>query len=400
MPSAGWEFEFVDRLLRKGLEVDDLGTMLEQFSQGLLEKGIPLLTTRIGMPAIDPTSSFLVSDWWRRGERPSARTSSDLQSTSSYLQSPIHDLLQRNRTGERWKIEDPEIAGRFPIFKELRERGATEYALALLAFSGGRTALRGIALTMVTDTPGGFKEGEVEVVTRLLPALGLAAYRIGLLGVATETLGAYLGPFTGNQVLQGMIHRGDSRTISAALLLADLRGFTALVDRIGTNAAMAWLNDYLEAMADPVAEHGGEVLKFLGDGLLAVFPVSAEAGKACDAAMDAAKEIRARMKSLNDHRGSSELRSDVVVVLHFGEVIYGNIGAAQRLDFTVIGQAVNEASRMEALAKSLGKDILLSESFARRCAHPVDSIGSHTLRGVAGDREIFVLASEAGRADR
>ena len=243
------------------------------------------------------------------------------------------------------------------------ECGATEYALSLLRFSEGRTALQGLAVSMTTDRPGGFVEGEVEAVARTLPALGLVTYRISLLHVATEALGAYLGRFTGGQVLQGMIHRGDSHTLEAALLLVDLRGFAAMVDRYGAKAGIGWLNEHLEAFADPVAERGGEVLKFLGDGLLAVFPVIGDAGRACDAAVLAAQDIKARTRDVNERRGPGEPRLEASLVLHFGEVVYGNIGAAQRLDFTVIGQAVNEASRMEALAKSSGK-MLLSESFA------------------------------------
>jgi adenylate cyclase len=227
----------------------------------------------------------------------------------------------------------------------------------------------------------------------MLPPLGLAAYRIGLLHVATETLGAYLGRGTGGQVLQGMIHRGDSRTLSAALLLVDLRGFTAMVEGFGTKAAIGYLNQHLEAFADPVAERGGEVLKFLGDGLLAVFPAGEDSAKACAACAAAAKEITARTAALNAKRGAAEPHLDASLVLHFGEVVYGNIGAADRLDFTIIGMAVNEASRMELLAKELGKT-LLSASFAERCGHKVASIGWHSLRGVAGPREIFELAEE------
>jgi adenylate cyclase len=310
-----------------------------------------------------------------------------------YLHSPIYDLLKRNETGERWRIDDPLVARRFPMFIELRERGATEYALRLVPFSGGRTALRGAALSMATDRPGGFADGQVEMVARTLPALSLVAYRIGLLQVATEALSAYLGRFTGNQVLQGMIHRGDSRTISAALLLADLRGFAAMVDHYGSKAAIGWLNEHLEAFADPVAEHGGEVLKFLGDGLLAVFPAGADAGKACGEAVLATKEIKARTQALNASRGAGEPRLEACLVLHFGEVVYGNIGAAQRLDFTVIGQAVNEASRMEILGKRLGKT-LLSASFAQNCGYATASIGHHMLRGISGSREIFMLEED------
>jgi adenylate cyclase len=390
----GHGFDPIDSLLRDGLTLDDLTDVLTAYSERWLAHGMRLLTTGIGMPTIDPSASFLVSTWWRRDIEPPLRIAAELQSRERFLQSPIHDLLKRNVSGERWRLDHPG-ASRFPVFAELRERGATEYSLAILPFSEGRTALRGVALSVATDREGGFAEGEVEAVARTLPALGLVAYRIGLLHVATETLGAYLGRFTGRQVLQGMIHRGDRRNIEAALLLADLRGFTTMVDHYGTEAAIGWLNEHLAAFADPIAANGGEVLKFLGDGLLAVFPAAERSGKACVAAVVAAREIKARTKALNDARKREEPRLQASLVLHFGEVVYGNIGAADRLDFTIIGQAVNEASRMELLAKRLDKT-LLSASFAQSCGFPVLSLGRYALRGMDGSHEIFALVEDQG----
>jgi adenylate cyclase len=387
------ESDLIDQLLRDGLEADDLTEVLVRFSERCLAYGIPLLATSVSMPAIDPTSAFAVSMWWRDGHAPPIPRA-ELQSMERFRRSPIYDLLQRDVPGERWRIDDPSVASRFPLFEDLRKRGATEYALSIMRFSGSRTALRGTALSMATDQPGGFSEGQVDFMRRTLPALALVAYRIGLFNVATETLGAYLGRFTGAQVLQGMIHRGDSRTISAALLLVDLRGFTAMVDSYGTKAAIGFLNEHLEAFADPVAERGGEVLKFLGDGLLAAFAAGDDADKACAACVLAAKDIKSRTKALNARRGPKEPHLEASLVLHFGEVVYGNIGAAQRLDFTVIGEAVNEASRMEILAKQLGKTVL-SASFAEHCGHPAVSLGHHSLRGIAGTREIFGLAEDA-----
>ena len=283
---------------------------------------------------------------------------------------------------------------RFVLFEELRAAGVTEYALRFMPFSKARTALRGAALALSTDRPGGFTDGEFEVVDRILPALSVVAYRIGLSHVAAETLGAYLGPQTGAHVLQGMIRRGDSQVISAALLLADLRGFTALVDSNPGTEVVGWLNQHLECIGDAVTQHGGEVLKFLGDGLLAVFPserVGAE--RACHEALRAAVDAGGRNAALNARRtteGGPTL--DLSIALHFGDVIYGNIGTARRLDFTVVGPAVNEVSRMETLGKALGAELLLSQSIAHRCGRRVLSLGPHKLRGTAGMREMFALA--------
>jgi adenylate cyclase len=234
--------------------------------------------------------------------------------------------------------------------------------------------------------------------------LALAAYRIGLGRVATRTFAAYLGTNTGRRVLDGAIRRGEGATIAAAILLADLRGFTALADREDPHAVVGWLNEHLDAMGDPVVERGGEILKFLGDGLLGVFPAADAGGAetACAMALAAAVEALKRTEALNAQRaaaGGPVLPLDVA--LHFGVVVYGNIGTRRRLDFTVIGKAVNEASRLEALCKTLGRPLLMSESFARHTAgrdrHRVVSLGRHVVTGL-GEREIFAPAEDDQRA--
>ena len=183
-----------------------------------------------------------------------------------------------------------------------------------------------------------------------------------------------------------MIRRGHSQTISAALLLADLRGFTALVDRAPGIEVVGWLNQHLESIGDAVTEHGGEILKFLGDGLLAVFgsdQIGAE--RACGEALSAAADACSRNAALKARRlaeGGPAL--DLSIALHFGDVVYGNVGTARRLDFTVIGPAVNELSRMEALGKALGRELLLSQSIALRCGRPVLSLGDMRCAASSG----------------
>ena len=385
------EAELIAWLIEQGRDCDDLGVIAGGFATRLLALGLPLLRVMLTMPTIDPTSRALTVVWRRDRGVIADRLAPDPSGEEIFRRSPVFYLLNQDRRAERWNLEDPEIVSRFLLFQELRADGATDYALTIVPFGARRTALQGVALSMATDRPGGFTEAELGAVVRMVPAVALAAYRVALLDVATETLGAYLGPQTGRHVLEGMVRRGDSRTIAAALLLADLRGFTALADRAEGGAVVGWLNEHLEAIGDPVAECGGEVLKFLGDGLLAVFPVGdGDARAACAGALAAASGALARNAALNARRGDPAL--ELSLVLHFGEVVYGNVGTARRLDFTVIGQAVNEASRMEALGKSLGAPLLLSETFARRCGQDCVSLGLHRLRGIAAAREVFTLA--------
>lgn len=386
------EAELIAWLVNQARETDDLGVIVCGLADRWLAFGLPILRLSLSLPTIDPTSRALSFVWWRERGLSAERIPPEPGTEAVFRRSPMYYLLERNQGAERWNLEDPHVVSRFQLFEELRAEGSSEYALALVPFSERRTALEGVALSMATDREGGFADEEVAAVLRILPALALAAYRIGLLHVATETLAGYLGPLTGRNVLQGMVRRGDSRTISAALLLADLRGFTALADRTEPARVVAWLNEHLEAVGDPVAEHGGEVLKFLGDGLLAIFQtMDGNAPAACRNALSAANEALMRNAAVNAARAArGDAQLDLMLVLHYGEVVYGNVGTARRLDFTVIGKAVNEASRMEALGKRLGRPILLSEAFVRSWGGRCTSLGRHELRGVAGEREVFV----------
>jgi adenylate cyclase len=215
------------------------------------------------------------------------------------------------------------------------------------------------------------------------------------LDLTVSMLDTYVGLSAGHRVLSGEIRRGSGTTITAALLFADLRGFTALADTADTSLIVR-LNQHLEAMAEPVAEQGGEVLKFLGDGLLAVFPITEEQPQkaACAAAVRGAQEAIARNEAVNRSRhGETPLGLDIA--LHCGDVFYGNIGAANRLDFTVIGPAVNEVSRMEALCGALDCAVLMSASIAAASPISVRSLGRHRLRGVTGERELFTFGPKA-----
>jgi adenylate cyclase len=386
--------DLINWILEEGRDSDDLGAIVEGLSERLVAQGIPVCWTSLHMPAIDPTTAVLNFRWSRGKGLTRAAFTPENAYGASYQRSPLRYMAERNIFRKRWNLEDPEVVRRFVLFEELRALGATEYAVRFVRFSKGRTALRGAILSVATDRPGGFADGEFEAVESIVPALSVVAYRIGLSHVATETLGAYLGPQTGAHVLQGMIRRGDSQEISAALLLADLRGFSALVDHAPGKEVVGWLNQHLECVGDAVTERGGEILKFLGDGLLAVFAsdrIGAE--RACSAAVSAAVDACGRNAALNARRAAENGPTlDLSIALHFGDVVYGNIGTARRLDFTVVGPAVNEVSRMETLGKELGREVLLSQSIAQRCGHPVLGLGPHELRGTAGAREMYGLA--------
>ncbi len=386
--------EILDWLLEAGRQSDDLGAIIAGACHRLVAAGVAIRRVNLTFPTIDPTAAARRHLWSAEKGVKSEALSPEQTWGAAYRQSPICHLVEGNIRAAQWSLDDPEAVRKFPLLAELRAEGMTEYAIRFLPFGKGRTALQGVVLTVATDRAGGFAAAELAAIDRILPALAIVAYRIALSDVAAETLGAYLGAQTAPRVLQGMIRRGESQVISAALLLADLRGFTALVDRAGGVEVVRWLNEHLDCIGEAVTERGGEVLKFLGDGLLAVFP--AEAGgaeRACAEALASALDACARNRALNARRAEAGGPTlEVSVALHFGDVVYGNIGMARRLDFTVVGPAVNEVSRMEALAKSLGRELLLSATVAERCGQLVTSLGPHTLRGVAGVREMYMPA--------
>jgi adenylate cyclase len=313
---------------------------------------------------------------------------------AAHQRSAIGIMIERQVFEHSWRLDggDADIA-MIPLLADLRAQGMTEFAMRLVPFAEGG-ALLGCAFSMATDRASGFSEADLAAPKRLGPTLALAAYRHGLAQNAASALQVYLGTATGARVLAGAIRRGDGELIRAAILLADLRGFTALSGRAAPSDVVRWLNEYFDAIGGPIVERGGEILKFLGDGLLAVFPAAAEQSAqdaACMLALTAAEDALARVAAVNAGRGAAGPALLLDIALHVGEVFYGNIGTARRLDFTVIGSAVNEASRMEKLCDSVDRHLVLSAGVAVSCAasgRAVASIGRHVLAGV-GEREIF-----------
>ena len=232
---------------------------------------------------------------------------------------------------------------------------------------------------------------------RLFKLFALHVQRHSELKISENALGAYLGYGAAAKVLEGAIKRGAGDSIRAVIWISDLRNFTKMSDVLAPADMLVLLNAYFEAMASAVAAHGGEILKFIGDGMLAVFPETVGVAEASRAAVSAAREAIARLEASNrairvasDAEDHASLRAGIV--LHEGEVFFGNIGAPDRLDFTVIGAAVNEACRVEALTKTIGRDLLLTEAVARHLSHDVEHLGEHQLRGVSARMSVYGMA--------
>ncbi|XSC43203.1 adenylate/guanylate cyclase domain-containing protein [Bradyrhizobium sp. RDT10] len=287
---------------------------------------------------------------------------------------------------------DPKAIAEFPLMAELAQEGMTDYVALPLSGPGYRNAM-----TIATKRVGGFPKAELETLYGLLGLFALHVQRHSEMRIASNTLTAYLGSGAAEKVLGGKIKRGAGESIRAVIWVSDLRGFTDMSDRISGSEMLTLLNAYFEAMADAVIAHGGEVLKFIGDGVLAVFPTANEdqAKAAAEAALSAAHQAIAQLSRLNSETPTSSRQftdgsrcgweSRSMKGRSFSE----NVGSAGRIDFTVIGPAVNEAFRVEALQKSLGREILITDAAAQHLKGKMDMLGEHRLRGVTSPIAIY-----------
>lgn len=381
-----------DWIIEQGLNGSSVATLLSGFAEGLVAEGIPLFRAYVALPTVNPTFR-VYNHTWTRLSGVSVEGVSHERNDDAFEVSPFGQMLRSGLNRQHWRLEAAERQP-FAVFDDISREGGTDYLARLIPFDNpSAPGLRGIAASFSSDRQGGFLPEEVARIDVAVPLLALAAYRITLLELAVATLDTYVGLSAGRRVLSGEIRRGSGTTLTAALYVADLRGFTTVTDNAGVDL-IARLDRHFEAMADPVTERGGEVLKFMGDGLLAAFPITDEVPheKACAAAVEAAMAALARNEAVNRlHAQETPLQLDIA--LHCGDVFYGNIGTEGRLDFTVIGPAVNEASRMEALCKELDCAVVMSGSVASASPVPIRSLGRHRLRGVAAQRELFTLGS-------
>ncbi len=269
------------------------------------------------------------------------------------------------------------------------DEGCTDFFVCPLSFLSGQQH----AITFATKRAGGFRDEDLDALRAITPAISRIAEILALARTATNLLDTYVGHGAGERILAGKIQRGDVETIHAVLWFSDLRGFTTLASEVSPNELIRALNELFECQVAPIVKHGGEVLKFMGDGLLAIFPISDGApSDRAERALAAADDARVAQIDLNTRRvahGDRPLHFGLA--LHVGEIAYGNIGGAGRLDFTAIGPAVNLAARLESLAGKLGEDMVLSAAFRALVTRPVRSLGEFELKGVPDKQSAFAL---------
>jgi adenylate cyclase len=383
--------QIVQWIVQQATTRDDGVALLDGFCRALVDGGLPLWRMSVTIPAIDPSVRGFSFEW--RSDRGASLVSAAHgdEQTGAFESTPLYALLAGGRTSARWRLHDePNSAKAFPALLELRAEGGTDYVLHILWFTPG-AALKGVVVSFATNRPSGFCDDDLAIFAEVLPALGLAICKFSLSQTLHETLATYLGSRTSTRVLEGHIRRGE--TVAAAILLADFRAFTALTDRDDPVRVVGWLDEHFDAIGEPVARCGGEILKFTGDGFLAIFPVPDPEHRpcpACGCVLAAAEQALALNRALNERRRAAGLPGlEVDLVLHFGRVVYGNVGTSRRLDFTVIGRAVNEASRIEELCDEADRSILVSDTFAERCGRELELVGTFALRGLERKQQIW-----------
>jgi adenylate cyclase len=366
-------------------------SLLRALCERLVAAGLPLARASFHIRILHP-QLFGMGYFWQRGsdEIRVFRAEHGIQETSLYQQSPMRILFE-GAGAVRQRLDLPDVAFRFPLFYELRDEGLTDYVALPVTFSDGKIH----GTTWSSDRAGGFSSSDLAQIYDLLPAFSLLLEIYLNRRIAITLLDTYVGHAAGERILRGQITRGGGETVGAAIWLCDLRGFTALAERLERDRLLALLNQYFDRMARPVEDHGGQILKFIGDAMLAMFPLDTE--DACRRALQAARDARAAMAEMNRERlAEGEEALGFGIALHTGDVMYGNIGTADRLDFTVIGPAVNLTSRLEGLCRALGLDLLVSDTFAGTCAcADYRSLGTHVLPGISRPVEVFTVPEAA-----
>lgn len=347
-----------------------LGALAER----LIARGVPLLRLSTSIHTKHP-EVFVANFEWRRGMTAALVTDRrhSITRADTYRVSPVAEI-HNGVDAIRGRLAEGDR--RFPVFDELRAGGSSDYYAVAIVFGDGKRTY----LSCTTDDPHGFADDVITLIEDLRPALTTRLELAAAHHTTQSLLEVYLGRNAAQRVLSGAFRRGTGELATCAIVFGDMRGFTSFADRRSPAEVVAALDGFFETVALPIHEEGGEILKFIGDAVLAVFRTEGVAeADACGRALRAAERAIARVEA-----GSAPFR--LGVALHFGEVLYGNIGAQDRLDFTVIGAAVNEASRIEGLCKVTGKSLLMSDAFVQRLPDAerarTTSAGQHAVKGV------------------
>ena len=320
-----------------------------------------------------------------------------------FLDAPFYNLIANNIPFERHRLDVPDVRKKYPLFDRLGQAGVTDYVAVFetygrttpMDWAGLPAGAEGAIASFSTRRIGGFTDEDIANLRSLSVSFALAVKTASGQMLATALLETYLGKISGGNVLAGLVERGDGRVIECALWFSDLRGSTAMAAELDIEAYFGAINDYFDCTAGAVLDHGGEVLKFIGDAVMAIFPFedgNRPASDMCKAAVMTAREALSRAAATNTSRVDQGLaRIEFGVGLHAGKVMYGNVGTERRLDLTVTGPAANEVARLESLCKSLSVPVIASEQFKAIYRHELVPLGRQDAAGIDGGLEAFTL---------
>ena len=389
MNAAGLQ-EVTDWLIDGARSASSPLGMMAETCERLVQAGVPLWRVGFFVRTLHPDilgRNFV----WRLGEEVvGGSVDFDFRESEGFRNSPLAIVFGEGRE-VRYRLDDPE-SRRFPFFDDMRAEGVTDYVALPLLFMDGAIN----ASSWTTKQPGGFSDGELAALKAVVTPLTRIIEIINSRRIASILLDTYVGNRAGERILGGQIRRGHTETMHAAIWLSDLRGFTALSDRLPSETVVDILNHYFDCQVATIRAHGGEVLKFMGDGLLAVFPIAERDGNIQEVGtrvLDAARESRASVDAMHYPVGDTVERFRFGIALHVGQVLYGNIGGGNRLDFTCIGPAVNLAARLEKIAGRLQRTIVASEGFARIVGAWSD-LGEFPIAGFAKAERVYGLLDE------
>lgn len=388
----------IDWLIAQSLAGKAEAELLAGLCERLVQAGVRLLRVSSATDLLHPRVGGQGVIWRRDGtaEQESYPHGGTPEGEEIRRLSPFHHLVVNRLPRLRRRLDDADRTSEFPLLDRLKAEGATDY-LALIIEVGEQASLsstRDVASSWTVDRPGGFTDAELALIERLAPALTFVANAARNVATGRTLLDTYLGPDAAERVLSGNVVRGQADAIRAAVWFSDLADFTRISDGAAAEATLALLNDYAGCLVDAIHANDGQVLKFIGDGILAIFRDD-DRPRACSRALDAANEAARDVRALNDVRqGAGLARTEFTLALHFGDLLYGNFGSRTRLDFTALGPAVNEASRMADMCRSLDQRVIVSSAFAEAAGNrraELVSLGRYALRGVGRPQELFTL---------
>jgi adenylate cyclase len=376
----------VDWLAGGALSGPNSEDVLAELCQRMVECGIPLWRVAVFVTTLHPDVMGRRFLWQASSGVTTSDALFEVMETEDYRKSPF-TTVYATREPLRRRLADSDCPMDFAVLHSIRAEGATDYAAFPLLFTDGTIHVA----TWSTQQLGGFTAKQFADLESIIAPLARVAEIRALRRTAGNLIDTYVGHQTGERILSGKIRRGYVEAIRAAIWLSDMRGFTASSELLSPQALIDRLNLYFGGQVPAILEHGGEVLKFMGDGLLAIFPIAGDndAGAVCRRALSGALAARARIAELP--RGESEDAIRFGLALHVGEVMYGNIGGGNRLDFTCIGPAVNLAARLEKVASKLGETIVSSADFAAHCPDAFRRLGEHSVAGFAAPQTVFGL---------